>query len=557
MRIKKSFYSVGILVTLSLLALTGCGAIGQYIVERVPSITGAAAAQEHAPVEVAPAVALAAETGSAPAAAFTQGTVLDELQSTLNGIYETVNPSVVSIQVTQKVSSMMQQMPFYGMTPQSPEDQYQQGAGSGFVWDKQGHIVTNYHVIEDADKVRVLFPDGTNVLAEVVGTDPDSDLAVLKVDVPAAQLRPVTLADSQQVRVGQLAVAIGNPFGLGNTMTVGFVSAVGRSLPAQTTSTSSARYTIPDVIQTDAPINPGNSGGVLVNEKGEVVGVPSAIISPVPASVGIGFAIPAAIVQRVVPALIAEGNYTHAWLGISGTTLTPDIAQAMGLDEGQRGALVIMVQENGPAGKAGLRGSDGEVTVDGQTLPTGGDIIIALAGNAVNTFEDLVANLARFSAGETVTLTVIRNGAARELEVTLGERPESTAIVPVTPEQQDEPRTSQGTAWLGIMAMSLNPQLAEAMDLPTDQQGVLVGQVQAGSPADKAGLRGSDKAVTVNGQEFAIGGDVIIAWNGEALASMPELQARVRFSQPGEEVTLTILRNEKQQDLVVTLEARP
>ncbi len=473
----------------------------------------------------------------------------------MSGIYEAVNPSVVSIQVTQKVSAMMQ-MPFYGSMPQT-EDQYQQGAGSGFVWDKQGHIVTNYHVIENAEKVRVLFPDGTNVLAEVVGTDPDSDLAVLKVDVPAAQLHPVTIANSEQVRVGQLAVAIGNPFGLGNTMTVGFVSAVGRSLPAQTTSTSNARYTIPDVIQTDAPINPGNSGGVLVNEKGEVVGVPSAIISPVQASVGIGFAIPSAIVQKVVPALIAEGNYTHAWLGISGTTLIPDIAQAMGLDENQRGALVITVQENGPAGKAGLRGSDGEITVDGQTLPTGGDIIIALAGNTVNTFEDLVANLARFSAGETVTLTVIRNGAVRDLEITLGERPESTAIVPVTPEQQEEPSTSQGTAWLGIMAMSMNQQLAEAMDLPADQQGVLVGQVQPGSPADKAGLRGSDKAVTLDGQEFAIGGDVITAWNGEAIANMPELQARVRRSQPGDEITLTILRNGRQQQLMVTLEARP
>ncbi len=480
---------------------------------------------------------------------------MSELQAALSSIYEDVNPSVVSIQVTQKVSMQMQ-MPFYGLTPQT-EEQYQQGAGSGFVWDKQGHIVTNYHVIEEADKVRVLFSDGTNVLADVVGTDPDSDLAVLKVDIPAEQLHPVTMADSEQVRVGQLAVAIGNPFGLENTMTVGFVSAVGRSMPAQATSMSSARYTIPDVIQTDAPINPGNSGGVLVNEKGEVVGVPSAIISPVQASAGIGFAIPSAIVQKVVPALIAEGTYTHAWLGISGTTLIPDIAQSMGLDEDQRGALVITVQEDGPAGTAGLRGSDGEITVDGQTLPTGGDVVIALAGNTVNTFEDLVANLARFSAGERVTLTVIRDGAIREIDVTLGKRPQSTAIVPATPQQQDEPSTPQGTAWLGIMAMSMNAQLAKAMDLPADQRGVLVGQVQSGSPADKAGLRGSDESVTVDGQEFAVGGDVIIAWNGESLVSMPELQARVRNSQPGDEVTLTILRNGRQQELVVTLEARP
>ena len=554
MRIKKSFYSVGILIALSLLALTGCGPLGQLIVESVPPAPGIAAAQETTEAELP--VLISPERDSAPAATFIQEAVLDELQSTLSGIYEDVNPSVVSIQVTKRVSAMSQQFPFSGSMPES-EDMYQQGAGSGFVWDKQGHIVTNYHVIEDADRIRVQFSDGSSVIAELVGSDPDSDLAVLKVNVSAERLHPVTLADSDQVRVGQLSVAIGNPFGLQNTMTVGFVSAVGRSLRAQGTSTTGALYTIPDVIQTDAPINPGNSGGVLVNEKGEVIGVPSAIISPVQASVGVGFAIPSAIVQKVVPALITEGSYTHAWLGISGMTLTPDVAQAMGLDESQRGAFVITVQENGPAGTAGLRGSDGEIRVDGQTLPTGGDVVIALAGNAVNTFEDLVANLARFSAGETVTLTVIRDGATREIDVALGERPTSTAIVPVTPQPQDEPRTPQGTAWLGIMAMSLNSQLAEAMDLPADQQGVLVGQVQPGSPADKAGLRGSDRPVILDGQEFAIGGDVIIAWNGEALANMPELQARVRRSQPGDEVTLTVIRNGRQQQLTVTLEARP
>jgi serine protease Do len=456
-------------------------------------------------------------------------------------------------------------MPFYGSPPQT-EEQYQQGAGSGFVWDKQGHIVTNYHVIEDADKVRVLFFDGTNVLADVVGTDPDSDLAVLKVDVPAAQLQPVTMADSEQVRVGQLAVAIGNPFGLENTMTVGFISAIGRSLPAQATSTSSARYTIPDVIQTDAPINPGNSGGVLVNEKGEVVGVPSAIISPVQASAGIGFAIPAATVQKVVPVLITEGDYTHAWLGISGTTLTPDVAQAMDLDENQRGALVITVQEDGPAGKAGLQGSGSQITVDGQDLPTGGDVIIAIEGNTVSTFDDLVANLARLSAGQKVQVTVIREGKTQDITVTLGERPQTTSAAETpqqetAPEQgnrpqQDEPTTAQ-TAWLGIMAMSMNSQIAEAMDLDVDQQGVLVGQVQSDSPADEAGLRGSEELVTLNGQELAVGGDVIIAWNGETLTNMPELQARVRSSEPGDEVILTIIRDGEQQELTVTLGSRP
>jgi serine protease Do len=550
MKIKKSFVSVGILIVLSLLALPGCGAVGQWAAQAVLPV----AAQPAQGNTEAPAVA-------APDTALTQGTVLDELEATLSGIYENVNPSVVSIQVTQKVSGMSQQLPFYGMTPQTPGDQYQQGAGSGFVWDTEGHIVTNNHVIKDADKISVQFSDGTIAPAELVGTDADSDLAVIKVDVPAERLHPVTVADSTQVHVGHLAVAIGNPFALENTMTVGFVSAVGRSMPADLEGATGMSYTIPDIIQTDAPINPGNSGGVLLNENGEVIGVTSAIISPVQASVGIGFAIPSAIVAKVVPALIADGSYTHAWLGISGTTLTPDVAQAMNLDENQRGALVITVQEDGPAGKAGLQGSSSQITVDGQDLPTGGDVIVAFDGNTVNTFDDLVANLAQLSAGQKVQVTVIRAGKTQDLTVTLGERPATqttTAIVPTTPQQDEQngPMTSQ-TAWLGIMAMSMNSQIAEAMDLPTDQQGVLVGQVQSDSPADKAGLRGSEKLVTLNGQELAVGGDVIIAWDGETLTNMPELQARVRNSVPDDEITLTIIRDGKQQELTVTLGTRP
>ena len=549
MKMKKSFVSVGILIVLSLLALPGCGAVGQWAAQAVLPVA-AQPAQENT---AAPAVA-------APDTALTQGTVLDELEATLGGIYENVNPSVVSIQVTEKVSSTSQQLPFYGMTPQTPEEQYQQGAGSGFVWDKNGYIVTNNHVVADADKISVRFYDGSIAQAELVGADADSDLAVIKVDVPAEQLHPVTIADSTQVRVGQLSVAIGNPFGLENTMTVGFISAVGRSMPADLENVTGNSYTIPDIIQTDAPINPGNSGGVLLNENGEVIGVTSAIISPVQASVGIGFAIPAAIVSKVVPALVADGSYTHAWLGISGMTLIPDVAKAMNLDENQRGALVIAVQEDGPAGKAGLQGSSSQITVDGQDLPTGGDVIVAFDGNTVNTFDDLVANLAQLSAGQKAQLTIIRDGTTQDLTVTLGERPatQTTALVPTTPQQNEQngPLTSQ-TAWLGIMAMSMNSQIAGAMDLPADQQGVLVGQVQSGSPAEEAGLRGSEELVTLDGQELAVGGDVIIAWNGASLATMPELQARVRSSVPGDDVTLTILRDGEQQELTVTLGARP
>ena len=529
---KKSLVNVGMLVVLSLLVLSGCGPLGTLLSQTVPP-AAAQSVEKEAGVPVVPAP----DTG-----ALTQGRVLDELENALVTIYEDVNPSVVSIQVVKRVT---------GGSVQIPGDGFQQGSGSGFVWDTDGHIITNNHVIEDADKVSVRFSDGSIVPAEVVGADRDSDLAVLMVDVPASQLHPVSL-DTDNVRVVELAVAIGSPFGLENTMTVGFVSALGRSLPVDAALPGGPTYTIPDVIQTDAPINPGNSGGVLVNELGEVIGVTSAIISPVQASVGIGFAIPAEIVAKVIPVLIKDGSYTHAWLGLSGTSLTPDIAEAMTLDADQRGALVIEVLPDSPSEAAGLRGSDGEVTVDGQTLPTSGDVIVALGGAPVQTFDDLVAELARYTAGQTVQVTVLRDGDAQEVSMILGERPVNTT----TPTIESPDEAAVGPAWLGIMATSVNPEIAKAMDLPEDQAGVLVGDVQPGSPAEKAGLRGGEELVTVDGQETLVGGDVIIAWDDEPVVELRKLQMLVSQARTGDEVTLTILRGGVQQELTVLLAAR-
>lgn len=541
---KRFVKHISLLVMLSLVVLSGCGPVGTLLSQTAPP----AAAQSFETAKEAPAVSLP-ETST-----FTQGQVLSELENALSAIYDAVNPSVVSIQVVQRVSEMSGPMPFLNpLTPEMPNQGFRQGSGSGFVWDTDGHIITNNHVVENADKVSVRFADGTIVPAEVVGTDRDSDLAVLKVDVAADQLHPVSIADSADVRVGELAVAIGSPFGLENTMTVGFVSAVGRSMPVEATADGGPTYTIPDIIQTDAPINPGNSGGVLVNEAGKVIGVTSAIISPVRASAGIGFAIPAKIVGNVVPALIKEGHYTHAWLGLSGTSLTPDLAKAMHLDANQRGALVIEVVQGGPSDTAGLRGSEKEITVDGQSFLVGGDVITALEGAPVLTFDDLVAELAHYSAGEKVTLTILRDGKTRDVQVTLGERPTGEA----QPTTQPREEAAAGSAWLGIKAMSVNPEIAQAMDLPKDQEGVLVGQVQTGSPADKAGLRGSDKLVTINGQEVVVGGDVIIAWNNEPVTGMQQLQEAVSQSSPGDKVTLTVLRNGRQKDLRVTLGTRP
>ncbi len=345
------------------------------------------------------------------------------LEGLLESIYNNVNPSVVNIKVLQNTQVIPQITGLPGITPETP--QYASALASGFVWDTQGHIVTNNHVVADTNRITVTFYDGTTVEASLVGTDPDSDLAVIKVDVPAAQLQPVTIGDSSQLKVGQMAIAIGNPFGLQNTMTVGFISGLGRLLPA-TQSLLGSHYSIPDIIQTDAAINPGNSGGVLLNDTGAVIGVTAAIATESGSSAGVGFAIPSAIVQQVVPELISTAHYQHPWLGVSVLSLNPDLAEAMNLDANQRGALVESVITDSPAEKAGLQAGQQQVTINGTQYGVGGDVIIAFNGQTVKSSDDLITLLARYGAvGQTVTLTVLRNGQEMQLQVTLGTRPSS------------------------------------------------------------------------------------------------------------------------------------
>jgi S1-C subfamily serine protease len=483
---------------------------------------------------------------------------LADIEATLKNIYTRVSPSVVNIRVIQKQEVMFPTLPeipgfpFFNLpVPQGPQEYYSKGLGSGFVWDKEGHIVTNNHVVSGADRISVTFQDGTTVSGKVIGSDPDSDLAVVKVETSAEDLQPVQIADSNQVKVGQLAVAIGNPFGLQGTMTVGFVSALGRLLPADGESAGGSTYSIPDVIQTDAPINPGNSGGVLVDRDGEVIGVTSAIISSTGTNAGIGFAIPSAIVQKVVPALIKTGHYEHPWLGISGLSLNPDIAKAMGLKPEQRGALIVDVVPNSPADKAELHGSDRRVAIDGDQIRVGGDVITAIDGQPVKTFDDLVTYLARSTEiGQSVTLNLMSQGREKQVKVTLVARPES---------QQKEKQTtmsSTGQAWLGIWGMTVTPEIAKAMNLPSDQKGVLVEQVQQGSPADKAGLRGSYKPVTIGGQQVLVGGDIIIALNSESVSRIEELQSLIQKHAPGDEVMLKLLRDRVTLEKKVTLGER-
>jgi S1-C subfamily serine protease len=315
-------------------------------------------------------------------------------------LYEAVHPGVVNIRVYVQRQGMSGQ-----------------GAGSGFVLDDAGHIVTNHHVVAEAERVTVLFYDSTEVEAEIVGTDPQSDLAVIRVASMPDGVKPLPLTNSDDVRVGDWVIAIGNPFGLGGSMTVGIVSATGRVIPAAVTS-----FSIPQAIQTDAAINPGNSGGPLLNTSGEVIGVNAQIVSPGgQTNAGVGFAIPANIVRRVAPVLIDHGTYQWPWLGVRGTSLDLALAEANNLDT-QKGAYIHEVILGGPAAQAGLQGSSGTTTVSGIQVPTGGDVVVAVNGEPVVDWSDLLANIALRSPGDRVTLTVIRDGQRTEIPVELEAR---------------------------------------------------------------------------------------------------------------------------------------
>jgi serine protease Do len=348
---------------------------------------------------------------------------LQAFQADLEAVYKAVNPSVVSIQVLEQSAPTTN---FRGRTV--PGSGTAMALGSGWVWDTQGHIVTNNHVVSGATSITVTFADGASYDASVVGTDPNADLAVIKVNgAPASELVPVHLADSTQVQVGEIAIAIGNPFGLSNTMTQGIISALARTLPVgldSQTAQTGPTYNIPDIIQTDASINPGNSGGVLVDMQGQVIGIPSAIESQSNSSSGVGFVIPSEIVSKVIPVLIEKGSYDHPYLGVTGTNLDLAINTAMGLPKNQQGALIIDVTPGGPAGNAGVRGGSKTVTVDGQDMPIGGDIITAINGQAMSSFDAVGSYLfLHTQPGEKVTLTILRGGKTLTVPVTVGTLP--------------------------------------------------------------------------------------------------------------------------------------
>lgn len=327
---------------------------------------------------------------------------IDIEEQLITNLYERVGPSVVHI--TSRIVTMDF---FFGPTAA-------EGTGSGFVYDTAGHIVTNYHVVQNADSIEVGLSDALTIPAQVVGVDPPNDLAVLKIDVPAEDLHPLELGSSADLRVGQRAIAIGNPFGLDRTLTTGVISALGRPLLTEN------NVTIFNVIQTDAAINPGNSGGPLLDSRGRVIGVSTAIQA---GAQGIGFAVPVDTVKRVVPALIADGAYRHPWLGFLGYDITPALAQALQLPV-DKGILVAQLYQGGPADKAGLIGAQQEVVIGNRRILSGGDIVTAVNGEPVDNWMRLFEYLElQTRPGDVVTLSIIRNGQPLEIDVTLVAQP--------------------------------------------------------------------------------------------------------------------------------------
>ncbi len=383
------------LFVLLALMLAACGAVETAVTNPITQ-TISTMTEEAGPETAVQEEDTPAETGvevDEPAASVAETAANDPMadlfvqEQAYVSIYEQVNPAVVNILVGS-------------------------GQGSGFLFDSNGHIVTNNHVVAGGREIVVVFDDGRRLPATVVGTDPSSDLAVIQVDAgQISDITPVTLADSDALKVGQIVVAIGSPFGKGGSMTTGIISALDRLFPGAV-GPDGTSFQIPDIIQTDAAINPGNSGGPLLNLRGEVIGVNTAIESPVRGSSGIGYAVPSNIVNNIVPQIIANGRVETPWLGISGGLLTAEAAAALNLPANQTGILINEVITGGPAAAAGLRGGSNP------------DIITGVDGREIMAFDDLLGYLVQQTVvGQTIELEILRDGQPQTVSVTLSARP--------------------------------------------------------------------------------------------------------------------------------------
>ena len=488
-------------------------------------------------------------------------------------------------------------------------DLFRSGIGSGFVYNNDGLIITNYHVVapsirppgeliqgetNDGVDINVAFEDGTIYPATLVGADPFSDIAVIDIPEDAKnRLVSLPIGNSSELRVGQQVVAIGNPFGLSGSMTEGIVSGLGRLIPSSEEeqlpqspyglpipppqdpsipeipqlppgdqappslppsnpdeeireAPRQGSFSIPDIIQTDAPINPGNSGGPLLDLRGEVIGMNTAIFSSTGESAGVGFAIPSNTLNKVVPALISSGVYQHPWLGISGTDVTPEIAEALGLMEA-KGFLVTDITSGSPADKAGIRGGYKIDNIDGREIALGGDIIVAIDNNTIRKIDDILSYLEREKeVGDQVRITVLRDDNVQQtLPTNLAARPGSTSQLQQSSQHEQQQQQQQGKpAWLGISGTALTPEIAQAVGLTPDTRGFLVIEVAAGGPADKAGIRGGYKIGDVDGREIALGGDIIIGIDNRTVTTLGNILTYLgNEKQAGDTVQLNILRD--------------
>jgi serine protease Do len=485
------------------------------------------------------------------------------------------------------------------------------GIGSGFVYNDDGLIVTNYHVISagsnlpanlaqaDVNRgvdINVAFEDGTIYPATLIGADPFSDVAVIDVPEEARdRLVPLPIGNSSELKVGQQVVAIGNPFGLSGSMTEGIVSGLGRLIPSSEEdrlpqlpdgtpesppqdpsipglplppdqvppnvpdeggreTTRLGSFSIPDVIQTDAPINPGNSGGPLLDLRGNVIGMNTAIFSSTGESAGVGFAIPSNTVSKVVPSLISSGVYQHPWLGISGTDITPEIAAALGLDEA-KGFLVTDITAGSPADKAGVRGGYKIDDINGMEIALGGDIIVGIDNNTVRKIDDILSYLEREKkVGDEVQLSVLRDGRILETLPTILEvRPGSADQIQQPPQQEQQQQDQGKPGWLGLSGTAITPEIAQAMGLPPDTKGYLVLEIAADGPADKAGIQGGYKIDNINGREIALGGDVIVGIDNMTVTTPENVITSLKGKQAGDTVQLDVIRNGQTNRVELTL----
>ena len=440
--------------------------------------------------------------------------------------------------------------------------------GSGFVYDKEGYVVTNYHVVA-GDSVNkefdVTFTDGTGYKATVVGVDPFAEIAVLKIPLEnntevMKKLIPLQIGDFSKVNVGQRVAAIGNPFGLSASITEGIISGLGRVLPALPSENSpiplvedTPAFSIPDIIQTDAAINPGNSGGPLLNMRGEVIGINTAIFSATGVYSGVGFAIPSYLIQKVVPSIITTGEYQHPYLGVSGTDIDSDIAEMMNL-KNTTGFLVIQVTSGSPAEKAGIRGGAILTEIEGREVELGGDVIVGIDDKSIRKIDDLLSYLDREKkVGENVTLTIIRNGQVQEIGLTLAARPDSTISDDETMQEIQNNSPS-----LGITGINVTPEIALQINVPSNivdggEKGFLVIDVLRNSSAEDAGIRGGYISSNINGNQIELGGDIIIGIENVTIGSVEDIRKALSTKQVGDSVQLTVYRDNRTVEIPVTL----